>query len=264
MRSGDEPPRQGRVPGDVGICPRRQVRRRAHLIIGLEQLSGLAEVVSGFEGMAVDRGHGRSLGEALLDPVQGALGGPAVEPRDQAQGEEVLRALGITGLDAFFFTHLHGERGHGYLVDGEAVQAPIGQRVGRVARLGQVPLVEGVDVDDQGAPGSHRVHVGLQSGRVHGHQHAGASPGVRMSWSEMWTWKAETPARVPAGALISAGKSGMVAVSLPNSELTVVKLGPRSAACRRRSRRRNGLPRGQALSVRDVSRSTPAPHSAGP
>ena len=25
----------------------------------------------------------------------------------------------------------------------------------------------------------------------------GASPGVRMSWSEMWTWKAETPARVP-------------------------------------------------------------------
>ena len=43
----------------------------------------------------------------------------------------------------------------------------------------------------------------------------GASPGVRMSWSEMWTWKAETPARVPAGARISAGKSGRVAVSLP-------------------------------------------------
>ena len=36
----------------------------------------------------------------------------------------------------------------------------------------------------------------------------GESPGVRMSWSEMWTWNADTPARVPAGARISAGKSG--------------------------------------------------------
>ena len=43
----------------------------------------------------------------------------------------------------------------------------------------------------------------------------GASPGVRMSWSEMWTWNAETPARVPAGARISAGKSGNVDRSLP-------------------------------------------------
>ena len=43
----------------------------------------------------------------------------------------------------------------------------------------------------------------------------GASPGVRMSWSEMWTWKADTPARVPAGARISAGKSGKVDMSLP-------------------------------------------------
>ena len=33
----------------------------------------------------------------------------------------------------------------------------------------------------------------------------GASPGVRISWSEMWIWNADTPARVPAGALISAG-----------------------------------------------------------
>jgi len=43
----------------------------------------------------------------------------------------------------------------------------------------------------------------------------GASPGVVMSWSEIWTWNAETPARVPAGALISAGKSGRVARSFP-------------------------------------------------
>ena len=42
----------------------------------------------------------------------------------------------------------------------------------------------------------------------------------------MWTWKADTPARVPAGARISAGKSGRVAVSLPNSELTEVNWVP--------------------------------------
>ena len=36
-----------------------------------------------------------------------------------------------------------------------------------------------------------------------------------MVWSEMWTWNADTPASVPAGARISAGKSGKVARSLP-------------------------------------------------
>ena len=38
----------------------------------------------------------------------------------------------------------------------------------------------------------------------------GASPGVVISWSEMCTWNADTPASVPAGARISAGKSGSV------------------------------------------------------
>ncbi len=54
----------------------------------------------------------------------------------------------------------------------------------------------------------------------------GESPGVRMSWSEMWTWKADTPLRVPAGARISAGKSGKVDRSLPRSALLVVKRSP--------------------------------------
>src|SRR5262245_28865112 len=54
----------------------------------------------------------------------------------------------------------------------------------------------------------------------------GASPGVVMSWSEMWTWNADTPARVPAGARISAGKSGNVARSLPYRALVVVNRSP--------------------------------------
>ena len=50
----------------------------------------------------------------------------------------------------------------------------------------------------------------LQRGRVHRHEHVGSSPGVRMSWSEKWIWKPETPGSEPAGARISAGKSGSV------------------------------------------------------
>ncbi len=37
-----------------------------------------------------------------------------------------------------------------------------------------------------------------------------------MSWSAKCSWNAETPGRVPAGARISAGKSGSVDRSLPN------------------------------------------------
>ncbi len=54
----------------------------------------------------------------------------------------------------------------------------------------------------------------------------GESPGVRMSWSEMCTWKADTPLTVPAGARISAGKSGKVDRSLPMRALLVVKRSP--------------------------------------
>src|SRR3954452_19563793 len=43
----------------------------------------------------------------------------------------------------------------------------------------------------------------------------GWPPGVRMSREAKWIWKAETPASVPAGARISAGKSGNVTRSLP-------------------------------------------------
>src|SRR4051794_3544829 len=54
----------------------------------------------------------------------------------------------------------------------------------------------------------------------------GASPGVVISWSEMWIWNAETPARDPAGARISAGNSGSVARSFPTNALTDVKRSP--------------------------------------
>ena len=54
----------------------------------------------------------------------------------------------------------------------------------------------------------------------------GASPGVRMSWSEKWIWKPETPGSDPAGARISAGKSGSVERSFPSSAVSLAKRPP--------------------------------------
>ena len=55
---------------------------------------------------------------------------------------------------------------------------------------------------------------------------SGASPGVWMSSELNCSWKPETPGRVPAGARISAGKSGSVARSLPKSALVRVNWLP--------------------------------------
>ena len=56
----------------------------------------------------------------------------------------------------------------------------------------------------------------------------GASPGVRMSREAKWIWNAETPASVPAGARISAGKFGSVARSLPTTAVASVNRLPAS------------------------------------
>src|SRR4051794_29650242 len=57
---------------------------------------------------------------------------------------------------------------------------------------------------------------------------SGVSPGVRMSRDAKWIWNADTPATVPAGARISAGKSGSVARSLPKTAVASVKRLPAS------------------------------------
>ena len=52
------------------------------------------------------------------------------------------------------------------------------------------------------------------------------SPGVVMSVEANWIWNADTPCTVPAGARISAGKSGRVARSLPRTAVALVKRSP--------------------------------------
>ncbi len=55
---------------------------------------------------------------------------------------------------------------------------------------------------------------------------SGRSPAVRMSWSAKCTWNPDTPGSDPAGARISAGKSGKVARSLPSVAVSLVKRSP--------------------------------------
>src|SRR5258708_5858645 len=57
---------------------------------------------------------------------------------------------------------------------------------------------------------------------------SGASPGVRVAWAAKCSWKLDAPGRVPAGALISAGKLGSVDRSLPNLAVSWVNLSPAS------------------------------------
>ena len=47
-----------------------------------------------------------------------------------------------------------------------------------------------------------------------------------MSDEPNWIWNAETPWTVPAGARISAGKSGRVARSLPSTAVALVNRSP--------------------------------------
>src|SRR6266542_3463748 len=54
----------------------------------------------------------------------------------------------------------------------------------------------------------------------------GRSPGVVISRDAKWIWNADTPASVPAGARISAGKSGRVAKSLPRMAVALVNRSP--------------------------------------
>ncbi len=228
LPGGDEPPGQRRVAADVGVGARSQ-GRRLHLVVWTRTARRSHRSCSrpGRPACWPWPTTGAFLPKRSSIQARMRLGRAGVHPRDQAEGEEVLASLRVAGLGTGLLAGLQGQGGHRDLVDREAVESPVGQGVVGVARLAQRPLVEGVGVDDRG---SRRVarRGGWPGGRPGSWPPArwASSPGVRMSWSEMWTWNADTPARVPAGARISAGKSGRVARSLPIRALTLVNRSP--------------------------------------
>ena len=111
----------------------------------------------------------------------------------------------------------------------DSPQRAVLERVGVVAGLLEVALGERVLVDDD-----RRAALELRRGSPSAPPgssppaRSARRPGVRMSREAKWIWNAETPASVPAGARISAGKFGSVARSLPTTAVASVNRLPAS------------------------------------
>ena len=97
---------------------------------------------------------------------------------------------------------------------------------------------------------------------------SGWSPGVWMSDDEKLIWKPDTPGSEPAGARISAGKSGSVLMSLPKTAAVRVNCVPVScipspeSPANRMVTRSSSWTSGPSSSVVTVTR-LPAPSCAG-
>ena len=90
------------------------------------------------------------------------------------------------------------------------------ERIPIVARLADVLGPERAGIDDE-EPARVQIPPGWCEGAAGfmATSTSSSSPGVVISSVPKLIWNAETPNRVPAGARISAGKSGNVARSLP-------------------------------------------------
>ncbi len=106
--------------------------------------------------------------------VDRRVGRPAVHPRQQAQGEHVLRPRGVLAGQAELLDRLDRHPGQVHGLQRELAPASrSSQRVGVVPGLGQVAGGEIVGVDDDRRALRQVAQVGLQRGRVHRHQHVG-------------------------------------------------------------------------------------------
>ena len=76
------------------------------------------------------------------------------------------------------------------------------------------------------APGSSNGRFTTSAAGLKATSTSGESPGVVMRSPPNWIWNADTPKRVPVGARISAGKSGRVARSWPDSAEAMVNCWP--------------------------------------
>src|SRR2546426_11208920 len=95
------PPRSTLFPYTTlfrSVEPRRHLRCLDRVILG-EDLGGLAIGVARLEHARVRLGDGRVLREPPLDPLERGLERPRVDPRDQAEREEILSAVLLLGAE---------------------------------------------------------------------------------------------------------------------------------------------------------------------
>ena len=173
---GDQAVGEREVAGDVAVGARRH-RGRLDLVGDREGLGGLAEVPAGVVRRHVGVADVGDLGEALLQERDRRLGRPAVEPRQQAQGEHVLGAGGVLAREPELLDGLDGHPGQVDRVQGELVEAAVLERVGGVAGLRQVARGEVVGVDDDRGALGQVPEVGAQRRGVHRDQHVGGVAG---------------------------------------------------------------------------------------
>jgi hypothetical protein len=153
-------------------------RRGLHLVVDMQQLGGLAEVVTRAEGSQVGAQDGLFLAELLLDPLGRDVRGAAVHPRDQPQREEVLGAGRVAGGDSVDpLGRPDRHRGHRNPKQPVVVQGAVLERVGLVPGLAQVVLSEPVLVGDHDAPALELGEVHLQGRRIHDDEHVRLAAG---------------------------------------------------------------------------------------
>lgn len=171
---GDQSVGQREVPGDVAVgADREGLGRRGDLVGDGEVLGGLAEVPARPEGGQVRLGDLRLPRELRPQELLRALGGPVVHPRQEAEREHVLAALGLLATEVEILEGLDGQRGQGDRMKAVTVERSILQRRGRVPHFLHRPFGELVRVDDDLRTARQVGDVGLEGGGVHGHQHVG-------------------------------------------------------------------------------------------
>src|SRR5262249_55179451 len=158
---------EGLVAGDLSVSAGRQ-GGPGDAVVDRQQLAGLAVVVAGLEGGDVGVAELRLAGELLLDPAQGRGEGALVEPVDDAEGEEVLAAVGVVGAEAEGGDGVAGVFGERHGDGAVAGQRGVLQGVGDLVGLAEVGGGEGVPVDDEDAAGLEVLEADLQGGGVHG------------------------------------------------------------------------------------------------
>ncbi len=173
---GQDSPREGPVPGHAPVDAGRHLRRLDAVALR-EDLRGLAEVVASLEGARVGLSDVRVLREALLDPVEGRLDGPRVDPRDQPEREEVLAAVLLLRVQGEARQALDREPRDVDLVRAvPLVQRRVLDRVLRIAGAVEVLLLEGARVQDEEPALLQVREMHLQGGGVHRHQTVQAVP----------------------------------------------------------------------------------------
>ena len=160
------------LPGDLPVRPRRGLGRR-DLVRAREVLGGLAVVPARLERLRVGLDDLGALRELLLDERERSLGRAVVEPRHEAEREEVLRPLRLARGDAVdALQRFDGHRRERDRVDVEVGERAVLERVRLVPRLLEVPVVEGVRVDDHGPALREVAEIHLERRGVHRHEDA--------------------------------------------------------------------------------------------